>query len=183
MEEEKWYNFYYNGNETNIQVNKFGNVKRIYNPNFTKNNSNSKIGIVNTNDLVKSKKGYYVLRVRIKNLKSKTVFIHQIVASVFLKYEFGNFPNQVVDHIDNVKTNNSLDNLQVITNRENCVKDKIKKSLLPVGVFYRKDTGKFQSYISLNGKRICLGSFGTSKEASYAYNKKLKEIKQNKQWK
>lgn len=176
MENEKWYDFYYNGNETNIQVNKLGFVRRVFNPSFTKNNSNSKIGIVNFNDLKKSKKGYYILRVRIKNLKSKTVFLHQILASVFLNYKFGDFPNQVVDHVDNVKTNNTLSNLKVISNRENCIKDKIKKSSLPVGVFYRKDTKKYQSYITIDKKRVCLGSFLNPEEASFAYQKKLKHI-------
>lgn len=61
--------------------------------------------------------GYLQLTLR-KNKKPKTYLIHQLVAMAFLGHnpcghEF------VVDHINNIKTDNRLVNLQVISNIHN----------------------------------------------------------------
>ena len=70
----------------------------------------------------KSANGYLVLGLG-KGDKRKTKSIHQLLAIAFL----GHTPNGmklVVDHINGIKTDNRLINLQVITNRHNLSKDR-----------------------------------------------------------
>jgi hypothetical protein len=54
---------------------------------------------------------------------SKYISISQCVATAFLDHTRCGH-ELVVDHIDNNPLNNRLDNLQVITHQENCIKDK-----------------------------------------------------------
>ena len=90
-----------------------------------------------------------------------------------------------IDHKDANKTNDCSDNLQLLTNRENISKgyqDRGKK--LPTGVTKRKNTKKYRAQIRINGKSKSIGNYNSPKEASIAYQNKLKElIKTNTQFK
>jgi hypothetical protein len=108
-------------------------------------------------------------------LSSKKYKVHKLVAIVFL----GHTPNGyalVVDHINNIKTDNRVNNLQLITNRENCSKDRKNKSSKYIGVTWDKQTNKWRTSIIINKKRINLGRFLNEEDASIAYQNKLKEI-------
>lgn len=105
----------------------------------------------------------------------KVFEIHRLVAKCFLKRE-ENVIKLVVDHIDNNKLNNKLENLQITTNRENSSKDKFGGSSKYVGVCFKKDNKKWYSRIQINGKSKFLGYFKTEIDAYLAYQKKLKEI-------
>ena len=62
-----------------------------------------------------------------KGVVSKhTKRVHSLMAITFLNHQYGN-RSVVVDHIDNNPMNNHLNNLQIITNRENCIKNKKHK--------------------------------------------------------
>ena len=119
--------------------------------------------------------GYYGVSL-CKNSKKETRRIHQLVAVVFLNYKFCDFPNKVVDHIDSNKLNNHLNNLRVITQRENCSKERSIKSGLPVGVYFNKSRNKFRADIRINGNRYYLGYYNTIEQASQAYQNKLKTL-------
>lgn len=55
-----------------------------------------------------------------KDGKSKTKRLHVLIARAFLGMPNNGFdPNCVVDHIDGDKTNNCVDNLELVTQREN----------------------------------------------------------------
>lgn len=92
---------------------------------------------------------------------------------------FGNEPfkdGYVVDHIDNNPSNDDINNLQLITIRENIIKDLHKKSNLPTGV--RKEGNKYKSYIgyTMDGvyhENIYLGVFDTIELASDCYQRAL----------
>ena len=116
------------------------------------------------------------LRVNLcKESKVKGFQVHQLVAMAFLNHIPCGY-KLVVDHIDGNKLNNHLDNLQVITNRENTSKDRRGGSSRYVGVCFRKDTKKWKAQIQINGKIKNLGSFTNELEAGEAYQNKLKEI-------
>ena len=66
--------------------------------------------------------GYKVVNLS-ENTKRVTKKVHSLVAECFLNHTPNGY-KLVVDHINNVKTDNSLNNLQIITHRENCSKDK-----------------------------------------------------------
>lgn len=57
------------------------------------------------------------------NGKKFTKRVHSLMAVTFLNHSYGD-RMLVVDHIDNDPLNNKLENLQVITMRENNIKDK-----------------------------------------------------------
>jgi len=131
----------------------------------------------------KIKKGYirYTLR---KNGLIKSMEIHVIKACVFL----GHTPCghlKVVDHIDNDPTNNSLNNLQIITNRENSSKDR-KSNSGYTGVYFCRKSNKWKAKIVVKNKAIHLGYFENEINAHNSYKEALiainadKEIKVNK---
>tara|TARA_R110000868_G_scaffold155912_1_gene382541 strand:+ start:2566 stop:3096 length:531 start_codon:yes stop_codon:yes gene_type:complete len=100
---------------------------------------------------------------------------HFIVAITFLNH-VRNGADIVVDHIDHDKTNNRLDNLQLITHRENLTKDKNGGSSKYPGVWWRKDRCKWGAQIHIKGERFYLGMFTCELAAAKAYENKLKQI-------
>lgn len=80
----------------------------------------------------------------------------------------------VVDHIDNNPQNNRIDNLQLISHRENLSKDKKNKTSKYTGVSLRKDN-KWCSQVCLGGKVYSLGYYNTEIEAYHAYLDALSE--------
>jgi len=105
--------------------------------------------------------------------KQKTFKIHKLVAVAFLNHT-PNGHKIVIDHINSIKTDNRLENLQLITNRENLSKDK-KGSSSYTGVCWREKANKWTSSIYINGKRKYLGSFNTERIAHIVYQKALKK--------
>lgn len=73
-----------------------------------------------------------------KDGKLETKILHKLVAIAFLNHKPCGH-TIVVDHIDNNKSNNHIDNLQLITQRENSSKDKRDRSSKYVGVAWYKD--------------------------------------------
>ena len=109
------------------------------------------------------------------NFKVKTKRIHQLVAEAFLNHVPDGM-NLVVDHMNAVKTDNRLDNLQIITTRENSSKDKKEGTSKYIGVCWSKLNKKWISKIRINGKREHLGYFFDELEASKAYQKALAKL-------
>tara|TARA_R110000851_G_scaffold133406_1_gene268287 strand:- start:373 stop:867 length:495 start_codon:yes stop_codon:yes gene_type:complete len=109
--------------------------------------------------------------------KLKIVRIHQLVAVAFLNHTpSGN--KLVVDHKNNIGTDNRLENLQIITNRENTSKDK-KGTSKYAGVYWSKQSKKWRAQITINGKMKHLGLFTDELKASEAYQNKLSNIINN----
>jgi hypothetical protein len=113
-----------------------------------------------------------------KNSKAKNCNIHKLVASAFLINKTKN-TKLVVDHIDNNRFNNKLENLQLITQRENLSKDVKNKTSKYTGVcFYcynKNMQKKWKATIKINGKVKHLGYFIDEYKASLAYKKALRE--------
>ena len=113
-------------------------------------------------------KGY--LKVSLyKDGNGKLTRIHQLVAIAFLNHTPNGFKGLIVDHDDNSKLNNRLDNLVLRTNRDNTSKDKKGGTSEFRGVSWHKPANKWQSKIYINGKQKHLGLFKCETAASMAY--------------
>jgi hypothetical protein len=167
---ENWTKVYYNGLETNIEVTKCGRVRRVR---VDWMQRNTLIGEIDFSKLKLDKNNYKLISIQIKELKPKPIKVHQLISAAFLNYEFNGF-NKVVDHIDSNPLNNNLNNLRVVSHRENMSKEKTLKSGLPVGV--HKQGKKYISQIQINKKCVYLGYYNTIEEASNAYQTKLKSL-------
>lgn len=119
------------------------------------------------------KKGYHKISLY-KEGKEKKFYIHRLVFQMF-NYQIPDGKNLVVDHIDNDKTNNELDNLQVISNRENLSKDKWRynPSSLYTGVCFHTTKRKWESSIFVNGNSFHLGYFRDETIAAQEYKNAL----------
>lgn len=113
-----------------------------------------------------------------KNNKGKKKHIHQLVAIAFLNHKPCG-QKRVVDHIDNVKVNNALQNLQIISQRENASKDKSGYTCKYVGVYKHQSYEKWVASININGKSNYLGYYDTPEEASAVYQNRLTAIQTN----
>lgn len=122
--------------------------------------------------LSRKKDGYYQVSLSIGVRKQKKV--HQLVAMAFLNH-IPNRYTKVVDHVNNINTDNRLENLQIISQRENCSKDKKGATSRYTGV--RKKHNKWEASIKIKGKDIYLGTYNTELEASNTYQKELTKIK------
>lgn len=107
--------------------------------------------------------GYQQVRLR-KNSGGASYGVHQLVGMAFLGYE-PTGRHIVIDHINNIRTDNRLENLQIITQRDNILK--INGSYTP----YKDKYGKYKSQIQIDNKIIYLGYFDTYHDASDAYKK------------
>ncbi len=117
--------------------------------------------------LSKDRHGYLNVSLS-KNKKRKNFRVHKLIAITFLNH----VPNghvTVIDHIDNDKLKNQLLNLQEITNRENCSKDRKNGTSKYPGVSWHKQHKKWRSLIRINGKQKHLGYFETELEAYAVY--------------
>jgi hypothetical protein len=121
----------------------------------------------------KTRKGYLRADI-VKDKKRFSISIHQLVAIAFLNHK-PNGNKLVVHHKDNVKTNNRLYNLEIITNRDNSFTHH-KGTSEYVGVCWDKSRNKWSAEIRDGKKRIKLGRFDNENEASEAYQKELKRI-------
>jgi 3'-phosphoadenosine 5'-phosphosulfate sulfotransferase len=121
--------------------------------------------------------GYYFVNL-CKDRKRKGFAVHKLVAMTFLNH-IPNGHKIVVDHINNIRTDNRLENLQIISARENISKDWKGNTSKYTGVSWHKRENKWKSQIQINGKRKHLGRFTNEFQAHEAYQKALNEYKLN----
>lgn len=121
--------------------------------------------------------GYYNFTMKKNNNKRKHGYIHRLVWDHFGDSKRNGVTLQV-DHLDNNKLNNRIDNLQLLSNRENTSKAYLttNKTSKYTGVSWYKRDKCWRSYIQINGKLKWLGSFKTEHEAHLAYQKVLESI-------
>ena len=161
------------GYESMYQVSNLGRVKSLPRKSYKKN---GKLHRTYGDIILKHAQintGYLFVTLTKKG-KCKSYTIHQLVAIAFLNHKVCKY-DLVVDHINNVKTDNRVENLQIVTHRENISKDK-KGSSKYTGVYWYKPRNKWCAKITINGKKIYLGLFINEEDANLAYQNKLKQI-------
>ena len=161
MEKEEWKHI--ENYEGLYEVSNFGRVKSI--PRLGTRGGIMKFGL---------SRGYYSVCLTRNDFK-KSKKIHLLVWDAFGDKPRNGFELQV-DHIKG-KLNNQIDNLQLLTNRENNLKyAKTLKNITSskfIGVSRYKS--KWRSYITLQGKWHFIGYFETEEEAYQAYRQKKRE--------
>lgn len=159
-------------NYENYQVSNLGNIKSLSRE--VKNRWNTRVVKETLMNPVLRTDGYYSINLR-KQTKPKSFLIHQLVAICFLNHK-PNGLELVVNHKNFIKTDNRLENLEIITARENCNQKHIKSSSKYTGVTWNKQRCKWQSQIIINGKCKYLGLFLNEYDASKKYLEELKNI-------
>lgn len=104
----------------------------------------------------------------------KTININQLVAVAFLGHTLCGFC-KVINHIDFNKTNNNVNNLEIVTSRENSNRKHIKSSSKYTGVSWHKRDSKWSASIRIDNNLNHLGYFKNELQASLSYQKALKE--------
>lgn len=107
--------------------------------------------------------------------KQSTKQVHKLVAIAFLNHKPCGY-KLVVDHIDNNSLNNKLNNLQIITQRENAYRTQGEYSSKYKGVCWNKVKKKWQCNIRINGILKHLGYFINEEEASNTYQLKINSL-------
>lgn len=107
-------------------------------------------------------------------------YIHRLVAEAFI----GVIPKtHTVNHIDGNKINNRVDNLEIISYRNNSIHANLNKNQTSkyVGVYWNKARGKWVAMARASkGEKKYLGGFDSEIDAYNAYLKftsKIEEIK------
>lgn len=118
--------------------------------------------------------GYLIVSLS-KNDKSKTYYVHKLVAITFLNHIPCGY-KLVCDHINNDPLDNRLDNLQIITQRENICKIKNCYSSQYKDVSWKKQYKKWCSQIFIKDKNFHLGYFKDEYQAHLAYQNALQNI-------
>jgi hypothetical protein len=115
-----------------------------------------------------------------ENNTIKCARVHQLVVMAFIDPNY-KLTGKEVNHINHVRTDNRLENLEIITRRENVNKRNMKFSSNYVGVMWSKAQKKWTSSIRVNQKSIHLGCFTDEKEASRYYQNAIIAIENNTQ--
>lgn len=161
------------GYEGLYQVSNLGNVKSL-----SREISNNRGYYFNTEKILKFGKSREYLNVTLyKNSARKMFKVHTLVTMAFLGHKSDVKGKIVVDHINNNPLDNRLENLQIITQRENASKDKKNKTSKYTGVCWHKSTQKWRAKICINGKSIWLGVYETEEEAYLVYLNAKNNIK------
>ena len=122
----------------------------------------------------KNSKGYYNVNL-CKDKKQYNKNIHRLVGEAFIHN-----PNtkKCIDHIDNNRLNNNVNNLRWVSYQENSF-----NSLISVnntsnckGVCFDKKSNKWRAMIGYNGKLMHLGYYDNKDDAINARVKKAKEL-------
>jgi len=108
-----------------------------------------------------------------KNGISKTITIHKLIAINFLNYKNDN-KLLCIDHINNNKLDNRVENLHIITQRKNVSKDVKNKTSKYTGVCWNKQKNKWTSSYTLNRFQKHIGTFNCETIAHIKYLQTLK---------
>ena len=145
----------------NYQVSNFGNVKNTEINKILKQNFNAD--------------GYKQINIYDENGKHYNKKVHRLVIEAF-KENIENKP--CVDHIDNDRQNNNINNLRFATRVENGRNRVIGKNNTSgaKGISYRKDMKKWEARITIDGIRMSLGCFNNIEDAKQARISAVKKV-------
>lgn len=101
-----------------------------------------------------------------------------LVHRLIWKYVYNKFPDNFIDHINGIRTDNRLDNLREASTQQNSWNSSTRKDSTTgyKGVSIDKRCGKYRAYININGKQKSLGYYTTAYEAHLVREKYAAEL-------
>jgi hypothetical protein len=131
------------GNETRYSINNFGIIKNTI-----------------TNYILKpqlNNNGYYRINLFLDN-KIRKFYLHRLIALAFIENPLN---KKCIDHINNEKLDNRIENLRFVSHSENNINKRIGKNNKSSckGVYFNKNKQKWISLITFNKKSFYLGEF------------------------
>ena len=154
------------------QVSSIGRVKSLQR--YVKNRNGFRV----VNECVlrsrKDRHGYEQVGLN-HNGERKTFQVHRLVAMAFLNHTPKGH-HCVVDHINENRLDNRVENLRITTNRDNVSRSK-KGSSRYTGVSWHKKNGKWSAKIRINGRKKHLGYFDCEYNAHLSYLEELSKLK------
>ena len=110
-------------------------------------------------------RGYHTIQLQHNKIK-KGYLLHRVI------YKFNNpewdihdiSSDNQIDHFDNDKSNNNIENLRIVTHSENQ-----QNTIAIKGYYFNKNTKKYRAQIRANKKFHYIGSYDTPEEAREAY--------------
>lgn len=158
------------GFEGFYQVSNYGKVKSL---NRKRNGVGFNVGEIKERILKPGLGGHGYYSVQLyKKSSSRSYKISVLVAMTFLNHNpFKS--NLIVDHINNIKTDDRVINLQLISKRLNNSKDKNSETK-HTGVY--KSLKKFRARAKVNNKMINIGTFESKELASEAYQNFIRNL-------
>jgi len=106
----------------------------------------------------KNHDGYIYIQVHDDNKKQQNIFGHQLA----WYYTYKEIVDEL-DHINQIRYDNRIENLRVLSHQHNMWNKKSK------GCYWNKKLSKWQSCIGVNYKQIHLGYFEKEEDAKQAY--------------
>ena len=143
-------------NDKKLRVFKNGNVHRFRNGQYSHLIQENPSGTKQYDNHTESN----YIRIKIKN---KTYLAHRIVARTFLGLDIDN-PKIKVHHKNHDTENNSVENLELVTNSQNLFSCRNTK-----GYFWVETNQKYRVQIVKDGKRIYGGYFVNEEDAKNKY--------------
>ncbi len=104
---------------------------------------------------------------RVSGARGKHISVHRVVALTFIPNP-DNLP--CVDHIDRNKRNNCVNNLRWVTYKQNHDNKSPRRNSSSKYKGVRRNGGKWESSISVDGNKTYLGRFASEEDAAVAYN-------------
>lgn len=141
-------------------MNREERIKSLIEKGYTCNPETGEIFGVNENEINNIMKiGYNQLQVYDKNGKRYMIYAHH-----FIWYWVNKEIVNLIDHIDENRSNNKISNLR----KSNHQKNKMNRSKVK-GYYFDKKNNKYKAQIAVSGKTKYLGTYNTPEDAHNAY--------------
>jgi len=123
-----------------------------------------------------TRKDDYKIIIIYNNKGKYTTSVHKLVYQTFNNIKLSGYYHHI-DHINNDRGDNRLENLQILSARENSLKINLSnKTSKYKGVCWDSHKKRWKACIRINSKQKTLGVFKTEEEAHNAYLKKRQEL-------
>ena len=117
-------------------------------------------GILKPLSIVLDSSGYPIVRMRDNNNKTRTIAVHRIVADMFIPNPYN---LECINHIDEIKTNNCVDNLEWCTKAyNNCYNNKAVK----IGLKLRDSSPRKKAVHQIDDNGNIIATYKSVKEAA-----------------